>query len=137
MKFVVAALVLAGFVGQAHAAPPVERLKLPPGFKIEVYADQVEGARSLAIGDKGTVFVGTRSDSVYALIDSNRDGKTDGIVTIARGLNAPNGVAFRDGALYVAEINRILRFDDIEAHLRNPPKPVVIFDKLPREGHHG
>ncbi len=137
MKFLVAALFLAVFVGQTQAAPPVDRLKLPPGFKIEVYADQVEGARSLAIGEKGTVFVGTRSDSVYALIDSNRDGKADEIVTIAKGLNAPNGVAFRNGALYVAEINRILRFDDIEAHLRNPPKPVVVFDKLPREGHHG
>ena len=136
MNFLVAALVLAAFVGQAQAAPPIDRLKLPPGFKIEVYADQVEGARSLAVGDKGTVFVGTRSDSVYALIDSNRNGKAE-IVTIATGLNAPNGVAFRNGALYVAEISRILRFDDIEAHLRNPPKPVVVFDKLPREGHHG
>lgn len=137
MKFLVAALFLAAFVVQAQAAPPIERLRLPPGFKIEVYADQVEGARSLAIGDKGTVFVGTRSDSVYALIDSNRDGKAKEVVTIARGLNAPNGVAFRNGALYVAEINRILRFDNIEASLRNPPKPVVVFDKLPREGHHG
>ena len=137
MKFLVAALVLAAFAGQAQGAPPIDRLKLPPGFKIEVYADQVEGARSLAIGDKGTVFVGTRSDSVYALIDSKRDGKASEIVTVASGLNAPNGVAFRNGALYVAEINRILRFDDIEAHLRNPPKPVVVFDKLPREGHHG
>lgn len=137
MKFLIAVLVLAALVGQTQAAPPIDRLKLPPGFKIEVYADQVQGARSLAIGDKGTVFVGTRSDSVYALVDSNRDGKADEIVTIARGLNAPNGVAFRNGALYVAEINRILRFDDIEARLRNPPKPVVVFDKLPREGHHG
>ncbi|MEO8004916.1 MAG: PQQ-dependent sugar dehydrogenase [Betaproteobacteria bacterium] len=137
MKFLVAALVLAALVGQAQAAPPIDRLKLPAGFKIELYADQVEGARSLAIGDKGTVFVGTRSDSVYALIDSNRDGKANEIVTIARGLNAPNGVAFRNGALYVAEINRILRFDDIEARLRNPPKPVIVFDKLPRESHHG
>ena len=133
------ALVLAAaFVtGPATAAPPVERLRLPPGFKVEVYADKVENARSLALGDKGTVFVGTRSDSVYALVDSNRDGRIDEVVTIAGGLNAPNGVAFRDGALYVAEISRILRFDNIEANLKNPPKPVVVFDKLPSDRHHG
>ncbi|HVY06638.1 MAG TPA: PQQ-dependent sugar dehydrogenase [Burkholderiales bacterium] len=122
----------------AFAAPPIERLKLPPGFKIDVYADDVESARSLALGDKGTVFVGSRSGgAVYALVDAKREGKASEVITIARGLNVPNGVAFRDGALYVAEINRILRYDNIEADLRNPPKPVVIFDKLPRESHHG
>ncbi len=135
--FLPALVLAAAFVASAAtAAPPVERLKLPPGFKIEVYAGKVENARSLALGDKGTVFVGTRSDSVYALVDSKHDGKAE-IVTIAEGLNAPNGVAFRDGALYVAEISRILRFDNIETNLRKPPKPVVVFDKLPREGHHG
>ena len=133
------AIVLAAALvaGPAIAAPPVERLKLPPGFRIEVYADKVENARSLALGDKGTVFVGTRSDSVYALVDSNHDGRADQVVTLAEGLHAPNGVAFRDGALYVAEISRILRFDDIEANLNKPPKPAVVFDKLPRDGHHG
>ncbi len=131
------ALFAACIAGAATAAPPVERLKLPPGFKIEVYADNIRNARSLALGDKGTVFVGTRSDSVYALVDSNRDGKVEEVISIAEGLNAPNGVAFRDGALYVAEISRILRFDDIEANLKKPPKPVVVFDKLPRDGHHG
>ena len=130
------ALAAACVAGTAAAAPPIERLKLPPGFKIEVYADKVENARSLAVGDRGTVFVGTRSHSVYALVDSNHDGKAE-IVTLAEGLNAPNGVAFRNGALYVAEISRILRFDDIEENLRKPPQPVVVFDKLPRDGLHG
>ncbi len=130
------ALAAACIAGVAVAAPPVERIKLPPGFKVEVFADKVENARSLALGDNGTVFVGTRSDSVYALADVNGDGKAE-VITIAEGLNAPNGVAFRDGALYVAEINRILRFDNIEANLKKPPKPVVVFDKLPRDGHHG
>ena len=140
MKHFLQALALAAaFVaGAATAAAPIDRLKLPPGFKIEVYADDVQGARSLALGDKGTVFVGTRSEgSVYALVDSNHDGKVDEVVTIARGLNAPNGVAFHDGALFVAEISRILRFDNIEANLSSPPKPVVVFDKLPRDGYHG
>lgn len=137
-KLVPALVVAAAFVaGAATAAPPIERIKLLPGFKIEVYADKVENARSLALGDKGTVFVGTRSDSIYALVDSNRDGKVDEVVTIAEGLNAPNGVAFHDGALYVAEISRILRLDNIEANLKKRPKPVVVFDQLPRDGHHG
>lgn len=135
--FHVLALAAVCLAGTAIAAPSIERLKLPPGFKVEVYADNVENARSLALGAKGTVFVGTRSEgSVYALVDANVDGKAE-VITIAEGLNSPNGVAFRDGALYVAEINRILRFDDIEANLKKPPKPVVVFDKLPRDGHHG
>ena len=119
------------------AAAPVDRLKLPPGFKVGIFADKVENARSLALGDKGTVFVGTRSDAVYALVDADRDGKAERVFTIAQGLNAPNGVAFRNGALYVGEISRILRYDNIEANLGNPPKPVVVFDKLPRDGSHG
>jgi glucose/arabinose dehydrogenase len=134
--FAALALSAAFVAGAASAAPPIERLRLPPGFKVEVYAGKVANARSLALGDKGTVFVGTRSDSVYALVDSNGDGKAE-VITIAEGLNAPNGVAFRDGALYVAEISRILRFDNIEANLKRPPKPVVVYDKLPRDGHHG
>jgi glucose/arabinose dehydrogenase len=140
MKYFLHAMALAAaFVaGAATAAPPIERIKLPPGFRIEVYADNIEHARSLALGDRGTVFVGTLSDgSVHALVDSDHDGKVDEVVTIGRGLHAPNGVAFRDGALYVAETSRILRFDNIEADLRSPPKPVVVFDKLPAERYHG
>lgn len=113
---------------------PLERIKLPAGFQIEVYAE-VPGARSLALGAKGTVFVGTmREGKVYALSPSN-DGVT--VHTLATRLNSPNGVAFRDGALYIAEINRILRFDRIEAQLAAPPKPVVVTDRFPRDGHHG
>ena len=117
---------LAFFAGTVAATPPLDHIKLPAGFKIDVYAE-VENARSLTLGDNGTVFVGTRTDKVYALLDSNRDGKADKVVTVAQGLNAPNGVAFRDGALYVAEINRILRFDNIEANLAKPPKPAILW----------
>ena len=113
---------------------PLERIKLPPGFAIELYA-RVPAARSLALGEQGTVFVGTRNDSVYA-ITPGADGKRE-VITIARGLNLPNGVAFRDGALYVAEVSRILRFDAIESQLRNPPKPAVVTDRFPHETHHG
>ena len=140
MKITIPVLLLVATTaaGLATAAPPIERLKLPAGFKVEVYAQGVEGARSLALGARGTVFVGTRSEgTVHALVDANRDGKVDEVVAVARGLNSPNGVAIRDGALYVAEISRILRFDQIEANLQAPPKPIVVFDKLPRDGHHG
>lgn len=125
----------------------LNRLKLPPGFKIELYAENVDGARSLALGENGTVFVGTfvhkkngkdeTPGKVYALVDRNRDHKADEVLTIAEKLNMPNGVAFRNGALYVAEINRILRYDHIEKNLAKPPQPVVVNDSYPKETWHG
>jgi glucose/arabinose dehydrogenase len=131
-------LLAATVLPPSHAAVPLERLKLPAGFKISVFAEDVPNARSLALGANGTVFAGTRSEgNVYALRDKDGDGKADEKFTLARGLRMPNGVAFRDGALYVAEIHRILRFDAIESRLEDPPKPSVVYDKLPREGHHG
>ena len=117
---------------------PIDKIRLPPGFKIEVVTDQLGSARALALGPDGTIFVGTRvGDSVRAVVDHDGDHKADEIITIARGLNRPNGVAMRDGALYVAEIGRVLRFDGIEGRLHNPPQPVVITDALPKRGHHG
>jgi glucose/arabinose dehydrogenase len=114
---------------------PVDRVKLPKGFKIEVWADGLVNARSIAVGDKGTVFVGTRLvDRVYAVVD--RGGKRV-VKVVAKGLHRPNGVVFRDGALYVAELSRILRFDGIEQRLDDPPKPVVVYDKLPKDEPHG
>jgi len=116
----------------------LNRIKLPPGFEISIYASRIQGARSMTLGDKGTLFVGSRSDGkVYAVFDHNNDNKADEVVIIAQRLNSPNGVAFKGGALYVAEIDRILRFDDIEVRLKNPPKPVVVNDGFPKEKHHG
>jgi glucose/arabinose dehydrogenase len=116
----------------------LEALRLPRGFTIAVYADSVDDARSLALGDRGTVFVGSREAGVvYALVDTNRDGRADETIRLLHGLGTPNGVAFRDGALYVADVWRILRYDSIETRLEHPPKPVVVTDRLPREGHHG
>ena len=114
---------------------PLEQIKLPPGFEISVFADGVPGARSLALGKNNVLFVGTRSDRVYAV--RYRDARASQVTTIASGLNMPNGVALRDGALYVAEVSRILRFDDIEARLDARPKPVVVTDRYPGETHHG
>src|SRR5437868_4584931 len=88
----------------AAGAPPLEKVKLPPGFSIALYAE-VPGARSMTLSPAGTLFVGTREDGkVYALRDRDRHGRADEVVAIASGLRSPNGVAFRDGALYVAEV---------------------------------
>jgi glucose/arabinose dehydrogenase len=120
----------------ALSAPSIANVKLPPGFEISVFAENVEDARSLALGDAGTLFVSTRTaGNVYAI---KYDGKRAlEVITIASGMNLPNGVAFREGALYVAEVNRVLRYDNVEAQLHNLPKPVVINAKLPSERHHG
>jgi glucose/arabinose dehydrogenase len=116
----------------------LDSIDLPSGFTIRMFADSVPGARSLARGDQGTVFVGSReAGTVYALVDRDRDGAAEETISIARGLNSPNGVAFREGALYVAEISRILRYDSIESRLRNPPAAAVVLSGLPTEEHHG
>ena len=116
---------------------PLDTIKLPPGFRISLYADNVPGARSMALTPNGTLFVGTRGDKVYALPNRSRAKRADDVVTVLSGLDTPNGVAFRDGALYVAEVSRILRFDDIEARLRTPHTPIVVSDRFPTDTHHG
>ena len=137
--YLLAAIGLAAASTPSAQAPlPLEDIKLPARFVIEVYASGVENARQMALGPKGTLFVGSRTArKVYAVVDSNKDNKADRVVTIASGLNMPSGVAFRDGALYVAEVSRILRYDDIEGRLDSPPEPVVVTDRLPTERHHG
>lgn len=117
---------------------PIEDLKLPEGFSIDVFASNVENARSLEWSPSGTLFVSTRgAGKVYALTDTDGDYRADNIHILAQGLNMPNGVAFRDGALYVAEVNRILKFPDIENNLENTPAPEVVYDQFPKESHHG
>ncbi len=112
-------------------------LRVPKGFTLSVFADNLPNARSLALGDDGIVYVGTFEGNVFAVEDSNHDGIADKTTTIASGLLMPNGVAYKDGALYVAEINRIIRFDGIGKSLNKPPNPVVVYDKLPSNKHHG
>ena len=116
----------------------LEHIKLPPGFTISLFADNVPNARTLALGKNGTIFVGTRSNgSVYAVQDADQDGKAEQRYIIASGLNMPNGVAYKDGTLYVAELNRIIRFDNIDLSLDNPPEPGVIYNDFPPEKRHG
>jgi len=114
----------------------LDKILLPAGFKISVYA-VVPAARSMCLSPGGTLFVGTREQNVYAVTDDNHDGIADKVYTLATGLNAPNGVAFRDGSLYVATISTIYRFDSIESRLSNPPAPVVVYNKYPTDKHHG
>jgi glucose/arabinose dehydrogenase len=114
---------------------PIEKLKAPKGFKIELYAAGVGNARTLRQGDKGTVFVGSRLlDKVYAIVDK---GEKREVKPIYSGLHRPNGLAFKDGVLYIAELSRISKVEKIEDNLDNPPKPVVIYDDLPKDEAHG
>jgi glucose/arabinose dehydrogenase len=116
----------------------LKNLHVPDGFKLSVFADNLLNARSLALGNKGIVFVGTgAAGNVYAVEDSNHDGVADKSYMIATDLYMPNGVAYKGGALYVAEVNRIIRFDGITESLNKPPKPAVVYDQLPSEIHHG
>ena len=135
--------VVLGFmaIGPGDTGAQVSRLsqiELPEGFSIGNFAEGVTGARSLAQSPGGTVFVGTRQAGlVHALVDADGDGAADERYQIASGLNSPNGVAFRNGSLYVAEISRILRYDGIENRLDSPPQPFVVTDRLPTDTHHG
>ena len=117
--------------GRLHAQAPHNWI-VPPGFQVTVFADSVQNARDMALGPRGTVFVGSMfAGKVYALVDRNGDHKADRMVVIASGLAQPNGVAVHNGALYVATNSKLLRFDDIERHLDSPPTPVVVRDSLP------
>jgi glucose/arabinose dehydrogenase len=114
--------------GRAAKELPLDKLKVPAGFKVEVWAEGIPEARSLALGDKGTVFVSNRNaKNVYAVVNAN--GKRE-VKTILKGLDAPNGIVFNKGTLYVAERGRITRYDGIEGKLDNPGEGKVVVDNL-------
>lgn len=124
-------------ITEASAALPLNSIKLPQGFSIDVFAE-VQDARSMALSPSGVLYVGNKDkDKVYALKDTDGDFKADKKWIVASGLNMPNGVAFNDGDLYIAEINRILKVVGIESHLDKPPAPVVVREDFPTETHHG
>lgn len=126
--------VIAPAVATAADHIPIDQLKVPKGFKIELYASGMTNARSLRIGDRGTVFVGTRLvDKVYAVLDNSQHQ----VKILAAGLYRPNGLAYRDGTLYIAELSRISKIDNVEDHLDDPPQPTVIYDALPKDEFNG
>jgi len=114
---------------------PIERLKAPPGFKVELWAAEINNARAMTWGDKGTLFVGSRvAGNVYAVVDK---GGSREVKVIAKGLNLPNGVAFKDGTLYIAEVSKISKMEGIEDKLDSPPPMVTVYDTLPKDLPHG
>lgn len=122
----------------ACAEPDLSLVELPEGFNIEYYAEGVENARQMALGDDGTLFVGSRrAGKLHAVVDSDGDHRADQVMLLDEDLHMPSGIEFHDGDLYVAALNRILRYPDIESRLDNPPEPEVLVDTLPTEEHHG
>ena len=114
---------------------PIERLKAPPGFKVELWAAEINNARAMTWGDKGTLFVSSRvAGNVYAVVDK---GGSREVKVIAKGLNLPNGVAFKDGTLYIAEVSKISKMEGIEDKLDSPPSMVTVYDTLPKDLPHG
>ena len=124
-------------ISMATAEVQLDKLTLPANFKIDVWAADVPNARSMAISEEGIIFVGSRQEGkVYAIVDENADGKADSKFVLAEGLQMPNGVAYKNGDLYVAEVSRIIKFKDIKNNLGNPSFEVV-YDGYPTETHHG
>jgi len=123
-----------------QAAPPIERLQTPPGFRVELLTDAVPGARQMALGRhdgaQGIVYVGSSRDKVYA-VQFGAAGAATSVRTVASGVALPSGVAYRDGALFIGALSRVLRLDGIDDKLAAPPAPVVVSDRFPDDRHHG
>lgn len=123
--------------GSLYSKYQLDKIKLPKGFSISVYAE-VPNARSMAYSPSGVLYVGNRAgDKVYAVTDNNKDGKADNVYVLAKGLNMPNGVAFKNGDLYIATVAEILKLTNIESRLANPPAPEIVYNKFPKDEHHG
>src|SRR5689334_5529973 len=119
----------------SELAALIKKIKLPQGFKIEVYASNVLAARQMAWGDKGTLFVGSFGlGNVYAIKDNN--GKKE-VKTILKGLNMPTGLTFQNGALYVVAVDKIIRYDNAEDNLDNLGQGKVVYDDMPSYAAHG
>src|SRR2546428_2136632 len=119
----------------ADLAKMMTKIKLPPGFKIEVYASNVLAARQMAWGDKGTLFVGSFGlGNVYAITDNG--GKKE-VKTILKGLNMPTGLAYRDGALYVIATDKLIKYENAEANLANLGAGKAVYDDMPSYAAHG
>ena len=122
LRLVVAFQLVGAVVAQGRIA--VDRVTLDAGFEISIYATGIKEARSMARSPAGTIFVGSRREgNLYALVDRDGDQQAEEVYTLGTGMNMPNGVAYRGNSLYVAEANRVLRYDDIDSRLNDPPEP--------------
>jgi glucose/arabinose dehydrogenase len=146
LRFSLASFILAAFttvslqplLAADRLADRLDLIDLPPGFEISVYAEGVENARQLALGQHGTVFAGSRkAGKVHAVTDTDGDHTADRVYLVDQGLDMPSGLEFRSGSLYVGALDRILRYDEIESRLDQPPEPVVVSDAFPDKTHHG
>lgn len=144
MKYLLALIFIIGGISCPKSGPlqkneiDLSLLVVPDGFKVELFASDVTNARSICIGDNGVVFVGSRkAGNVYALIDADNDHVAEQQILVAKGMNMPSGVAFKDGDLYVAEVDKIWRYPAIEKSLPKIPNPELITDQYPTDGHHG
>jgi glucose/arabinose dehydrogenase len=140
-SFILAVLMTASLqplLAADRLADKLSLIDLPPGFEISVYAEDVENARQLALGQHGTVFAGShKAGKVHAVTDTDSDHKADQVYLVDQGLDMPSGLEFRSGSLYVGALDRILRYDEIESRLDQPPEPVVVSDAFPDKTHHG
>lgn len=119
----------------AEVTANLKNVKLPAGFQISLYAAGVNSARQMALGDKGTLFVGAFSvGNVYAIVDQ---GGRKEVKTILKGLKMPTGIAYHQGTLYVADIDKILAYEKAEETLDNMPQGKVVYDDMPPYPAHG
>ena len=136
LRLVVAFQLVGAVVAQGRIA--VDRVTLDAGFEISIYATGIKEARSMARSPAGTIFVGSRREgNLYALVDRDGDQQAEEVYTLGTGMNMPNGVAYHGNSLYVAEVNRVLRYDDIDSRLNDPPEPQVVNDRFPGDRWHG
>jgi glucose/arabinose dehydrogenase len=116
----------------------LDQIELPPGFRIDVYAEGVVNARQMVRGPAGTIFVGSRrAGKLWAVTNTDENQRAETVRLIYEDLKMPSGLEFLDGSLYVGALGRILRYDNIESRLDDPPEPVVVTDQLPNKKHHG
>ncbi|RLV60516.1 L-sorbosone dehydrogenase [Parashewanella curva] len=122
---------LTGCIGLVQASNSMH-ITVTKGFGVSIYASDLGDAKQIAVGDQGTIFVGSgKSGKVTALVNANQDGRVERRYTIAKNLKYPEAIAYQQGSLYVISDSRILQYRDIERRLRRPLRPKVVYDNLP------
>ena len=112
-------------------------IKLPAGFKISVFAENIISAREISISPSGIIFVGSMKGNVYAIIKDDKTDKAKKIYVIAKDLIMPVGVCYHNNDLYISEVNKVIKLENIESRLTNPPAPVTVNDSFPADTWHG